>query len=75
MGEIPVVVHMCDLVTGAIAVVPAEEIPTVLDEWFPNVTPRARSVIESLGVRARSGDWIRVDEYGHYLDVTVYPLT
>ena len=67
----PVVVQMHDLVTGAIAVVSAEAIPAVLDRWFPNVTSNARSAIDSLESHAQAGDWVRVEEHGRRLNLTV----
>lgn len=74
MREMPVVVQMRDLVTGAIAVVAADAIPGVLDVWFPNVTSNARSAIDGLGAHAQSGDWVRVEEYGRRLNVSVCPM-
>lgn len=74
MPEMPVVVQMHDLVTGAIAVVPADAIPGVLEMWFPHTTSNARSAIDNLESHALSGDWARVEENGRRLNVTVCPM-
>lgn len=74
MGDDPVVVHLHDLVTGAMAVVRAEAIGTVLDVWFPTVTADARAMIDRLEARALAGDWWMVEEYARYLELQVRPI-
>lgn len=62
---------MHDTVTGSIAVVPVDGIVTVLDVWFPTVTPDARAMIDRLEARAVAGDWWMVEECARFLEVTV----
>ena len=75
VGEAPIVVPLYDLVTGSFAVVPAEEVPTILDVWFPNLTSEARALLDRLKERAEADDWRMAERYGHCLKVEVRPMS
>ncbi len=70
-GDAPTVVKIRDDVTGALSVVSVDQVSTVLDVWFPQVTPEARHVILALQDRVEAEDWRRVDELAEALGLRI----
>ena len=71
---LPVVVQMRDLVTGSVAIIPVQEVGTILHAWLPHVTVDARAMIDRLQSRALSGDWWMVEEHAPYLELDIRPM-
>lgn len=73
--DAPVVVRMRDDVTGALSVVPTGEIRTVIDVWFPHLTPEARGRVDNLLDALASEDWERVHRVSRTLAVRIERFT
>lgn len=73
-GDSPIVVRVRDEVTGSLAVVRVGEIGTVIDVWFPRLTPGGREVVWELKASLESQDWRRVDGAAQCLGLRIERL-
>ena len=72
--DLPAVVRLRDEVTGSLAVIPADQIATVLAVWFPRLTTPARRTIQELGACAAAGEWDAADELARSLGILLEPF-
>ncbi|HEY3409461.1 MAG TPA: hypothetical protein VGK53_14915 [Propionicimonas sp.] len=69
--SLPIVVRIFDDVTGALSVVTVEEASTVLDVWFPRLTPEARQTMTALRACLEAEDWQGADVFAGALGLRI----